>query len=234
MTVPGAPATTARTPDPAATWTGRGAAVPTRLLLLRHGQSPLSVERRYSGRGNPALTALGRRQAAAAAGSIATRFVGDDRGVHALVSSPLGRARETAAPVAAALGLDVAVEERFTETDFGEWEGLTFGEAAERDPEVHRAWLGDSAVAPPGGESFDAVAARIRESLDGLLATYPGRTVVVVSHVTPIKTLLRIALDAGPGLLYRLHLDLACLSIVEFWPDGGASVRLVNDTSHLR
>ena len=62
---------------------------------------------------------------------------------------------------------------------------------------------------------------------------YAGETVVLVSHVTPIKSLLRIGLDAGPSLLFRLHLDLASLSIVEFYPDGNASVRLVNDTSHL-
>ncbi len=60
-----------------------------------------------------------------------------------------------------------------------------------------------------------------------------GQNVLVVSHVTPIKTLLRMALDAGPGLLYRLHLDLASLSIAEFYPDGVASVRLVNQTAYL-
>ena len=221
------------TPDPAASWTGRGDAVPTRLLLLRHGQTPLSVQRRYSGRGNPALTELGRAQAAALARSVPSRFVGDDRRVDAVLSSPLGRARETAAPVAAALGLDVVTAEPFTETDFGGWEGLSFPEAAARDPELHRAWLADTAVAPPDGESFDAVTVRVRTGLDALLAGHPGETVTLVSHVTPIKTLLRIALDAGPALLHRLHLDLACLSVVDFWPDGGASVRLVNDTSHL-
>ena len=66
----------------------------------------------------------------------------------------------------------------------------------------------------------------LTDGRDALLATHPAETVVLVSHVTPVKTLLRIALDAGPALLYRLHLDLACLSVVEFWPDGGASVRL--------
>ena len=55
----------------------------------------------------------------------------------------------------------------------------------------------------------------------------------VVTHVTPIKTMLRIALDAGPGILYRLHLDLASLSIAEFYPDGASSVRLANETSYL-
>ena len=220
-------------PGVAAAWTGRGDATPTRLLLLRHGQSPMSIERRYSGRGDPELTEEGRAQANAAATAIAVRAVGEAGRIRAVVSSPLTRARQTAEPVAGLLGLGVDVEERFTETDFGGWEGLTFGEAAQRDPDLHRSWLGDSSVAPPEGESFDVVAGRVGSGLDALLAAHAGETVVLVSHVTPIKTLLRFALDAGPAMLYRLHLDLACLSIVDFWPDGGASVRLVNDTSYL-
>ncbi len=119
------------------------------------------------------------------------------------------------------------------ETDFGEWEGLTFREAAERDPELHAAWLGDPSVPAPGGESFDQVRARVEAARRDLVALYPGRNLVVVSHVTPIKTLLQLALGVGPSLLYRLHLDLASLSIAEFYPDGGSSVRLVNDTSYL-
>ncbi|GAA4942672.1 broad specificity phosphatase PhoE [Actinomycetospora succinea] len=217
----------------AGSWTGRGSTAPTRVLLLRHGQSPLSVERRYSGRGNPELTREGLEQAAAAATALAARHVAADSHIRAVISSPLLRARQTAEPVAGVLGLGVTVDERLTETDFGTWEGLTFSEAAAQDPEVHRAWLGDSAVSPPGGESFDLVAGRVDAALDDVLGRFPGQTVVIVSHVTPIKLILRRALDAGPQLLYRLHLDLACLSVVEFWPDGGASVRLVNDTSYL-
>ena len=68
---------------------------------------------------------------------------------------------------------------------------------------------------------------------DDLVARYAGSNVLVVSHVTPIKTLLQLALGVGPSLLYRLHLDLASLSIAEFFPDGGAGVRLVNSTAHL-
>lgn len=201
---------------------------PTRLLLLRHGQTELSVQRRYSGRGNPELTALGREQAAQAAQRLRTR---DD--VSAVVSSPLGRARETAQAAADALGLAVSVHDGLTETDFGTWEGLTFGEARQRDPELHARWLADTSVAPPDGESFDAVHRRVRRARDELLTTHGAATVLVVTHVTPIKTLLRMALDSGPGLLWRLHLDLASLSVADFYPDGGASVRLVNDTSYL-
>lgn len=208
-------------------WTGaRGA--PTRLLLLRHGQTELSVERRYSGHGNPALTEIGTRQAAAAAS-----YLGNRGGIAAVVSSPLQRAFDTASAAAKQLGLDVNVDDDLIETDFGRWEGLTFGEAAQRDPELHLSWLRDTGVPPPDGESFDAVAARVRRAQQRIIAEHPGDTVLVVSHVTPIKTLLQIALDAGPGILYRLHLDLASLSIAEFYPDGPASVRLVNQTAYL-
>ncbi len=208
-------------------WTGaRGA--PTRFLLLRHGQTELSVERRYSGRGNPALTDLGRRQAAAAAA-----FVAEKGGVAAVITSPLQRAHDTAEAAAKALGLEVTVDADLIETDFGGWEGLTFGEAADRDPELHRRWLRDTSVAPPDGESFDAAAERVGRARARIIAEHPGETVLVVSHVTPIKTLLRIALDAGASILYRIHLDLASLSVAEFYPDGAASVRLVNQTAYL-
>lgn len=213
--------------QPSPGWTGaRG--TPTRLLLLRHGQTALSVERRYSGRGNPELTELGRRQAAAAAG-----YLGERGGIAAVVCSPLQRAYETAAAAAKALGLDVTVDDDLIETDFGAWEGLTFTEAAERDPELHRRWLRDTSTPPPDGESFDEALDRVHRARARIIANHQGTTVLVVSHVTPIKMLLRLALDAGPGILYRLHLDLASLSIAEFYSDGASSVRLVNQTSYL-
>jgi ribonuclease H / adenosylcobalamin/alpha-ribazole phosphatase len=208
-------------------WTGaRGA--PTRLLLLRHGQTEFSVHRRYSGRGDPTLTDLGWRQADAAA-----RYLAQRGGISAVISSPLQRCYDTATTAAKALGLDVTVDDDLVETDFGAWEGLTFGEAAERDPELHRRWLRDTGTTPPDGESFDSVHQRVLLARDRIIAEHGGTTVLVVSHVTPIKMLLRIALDAGPGILYRLHLDLASLSIAEFYPDGMSSVRLVNQTDYL-
>lgn len=221
-------AKTVAAPAPTAPgWTGaRG--TPTRLLLLRHGQTELSVQRRYSGRGNPALTEVGRRQADAAA-----RYLAQRGGISAVFSSPLQRAYDTAAAAAKALGLDVTVDDDLIETDFGAWEGLTFAEAAERDPELHRRWLRDTSTAPPGGESFDAVTDRVSRARERIVAAHQGTTVLVVSHVTPIKMLLREALDAGPGILYRLHLDLASLSIAEFYSDGASSVRLVNQTAYL-
>jgi probable phosphoglycerate mutase len=210
-------------------WSG-AKGTPTRMLLLRHGQTPMSVERRYSGRGEPALTELGLRQAAAAAARLSA--MGSVDALTPIISSPLGRTRQTARALASATGGQVDVHEGLIETDFGSWEGLTFLQAAERNPQLHENWLGDSSVPAPGGESFDEVYCRVRKARDELIAAHGGKTIIVVSHVTPIKSLLRMGLDTGPSLLFRLHLDLASLSIVEFYPDGNASVRLVNDISH--
>jgi broad specificity phosphatase PhoE/ribonuclease HI len=212
---------------PPAVWTGNQGA-PTRMLLLRHGQTEFSRERRYSGRGNPELTETGRGQAGAAA-----RYLAELGGIDAVISSPLRRAYDTASAAAEALGLDVTVDDDLIETDFGAWEGLTFAEARKRDPDLHGHWLRDTSLRPPAGESFDDVQERVQRLRARIIAEHPGNTVLVVSHVTPIKTMLRLALDAGTSILHRLHLDLASLSIAEFYPDGGSSVRLVNQTSYL-
>ncbi|KZB82635.1 acid phosphatase [Amycolatopsis regifaucium] len=214
-------------------WTG-ATGTPTKLLLVRHGQTAMSVEKRYSGRGDVPLTEHGKQQAAAAAkrlGSMEGLVV--DGEAAPIIASPLIRTQQTAQAIADALGGRVETHPGLIETDFGDWEGLTFKEAMDRDPEFQSAWLSDTSIAAPGGESFDGVHRRVRKARDELIARYGGRTLVVVSHVTPIKALLRMGLDAGPSLLFRLHLDLASLSIVEFYPDGNASVRLVNDISHL-
>ena len=202
-------------------------APPTTTLLVRHGQTPMSVDKRFSGIGDPELTEVGRAQAAAAAARLA------GSGATAVVSSPLSRARETAGLVAQALGLEVAVEPGLRETDFGDWEGYTFAEVKQRWPRELDAWLADTGVAPPFGESFDATSTRVRQARDRVLASYGGQTVVLVSHVTPIKTLLRFALDAPPSALYRMQLDLASVSEVQWFADGPAVVRRLNDTGHL-
>ncbi|MCX2731826.1 bifunctional RNase H/acid phosphatase [Saccharopolyspora sp. NFXS83] len=227
-----APATTSDRVRPTG-WNGALGA-PTKLLLVRHGQTAMSVDRRYSGRGDVPLTDLGERQARAAAARLAEMDgVVTADGAAPVLASPLGRTRQTAEAVAAAAGSELTFHDGLLETDFGSWEGLTFLEAAEKYPELHGSWLGDSTVEPPGGESLEAVFHRVAAVRDEILARHEGRTVIVVSHVTPIKALLRLGLDVGPSLYYRLHLDLASLSIVEFYPDGNASVRLVNDISHL-
>ncbi|MDT7553013.1 MAG: ribonuclease / adenosylcobalamin/alpha-ribazole phosphatase [Pseudonocardiales bacterium] len=207
-------------------WTGQSGA-PTKLLLLRHGQTVLSIDRRYSGHGDPELTAVGMAQAAGAAARL-----GAVREITTVLTSPLQRARQTATAVAQATGAPLTVRPGLIETDFGEWEGLTFTEARDRDPELHAKWLGAEDIAPPGGESFAAVRTRVADELASIVAEHEGETLVVVTHVTPIKMILRQALGGSAEILYRMHLDLAGLSEVQVFPDGGTCVRLVNDTSH--
>ncbi|MEU3752213.1 bifunctional RNase H/acid phosphatase [Streptomyces olivoreticuli] len=205
---------------------------PTTFVLLRHGETALTPQKRFSGSGgtDPELSPAGRRQAEAAAAALAVRGT-----VQAVVSSPLRRCRETAAAVAARLGLEVRVEEGLRETAFGAWEGLTFAEVKERWPDDLDAWLGSSKAAPTGGgESFATVSRRVALTRDRLLARYAGRTVLLVTHVTPVKTLVRLALGAPPESLFRMELSAASLSAVAYYADGNASVRLLNDTSHLR
>ncbi|MFE1013060.1 bifunctional RNase H/acid phosphatase [Streptomyces sp. NPDC058794] len=205
---------------------------PATFVLLRHGETPLTPQKRFSGSGgsDPSLSAAGREQAEKVAGSLARRGT-----VQAIVASPLARTRETAGIVAARLGLEVRVEEGLRETDFGAWEGLTFGEVRERYPDDLNAWLSSPDAEPTGGgESFAATGARVAATRDRLVAAYAGRTVLLVSHVTPIKTFVRLALGAPPESLFRMELSAASLSAVAYYADGGASVRLFNDTSHLR
>jgi broad specificity phosphatase PhoE/ribonuclease HI len=228
-------AVTARTPEAPAAAARRPAWEPpvgpaTRLILVRHGETELTAQRRYSGRGDAPLTARGQAQARAAAGRVAALRAE----LAAVVSSPLSRCVCTAeAVVAAAGGGPVRIEPGLIECDFGEWEGRTFTEVRERWPADMERWFASASVAPPGGESFDAVAERTGRVVTRLRDTYPGRAVVVVSHVSPIKLILRDALAAGDALLYRLFLDPAGVSIVDMFADGGVSVRTVNDTAHL-
>ncbi|MFF3325878.1 bifunctional RNase H/acid phosphatase [Streptomyces sp. NPDC002889] len=219
---------------PSLGWGGGSADMgpPATFVLLRHGETPLTPEKRFSGSGgsDPALTAVGRRQAEAAATTLAARGTIQD-----IVSSPLRRCRETAETVAARLGLDVRIDEGLRETDFGAWEGLTFAEVQERYPDDLKAWLTSAKVAPTGGgESFAAVGRRVAATRDRLAARHQGRTVLLVTHVTPIKTLVRLALGAPPESLFRMELSTASISAVAYYADGNASLRLLNDTSHLR
>ena len=213
-------------------WAPADLGAPATFVLLRHGETPLTPQKRFSGSGgtNPSLSDVGRDQAERAGAALARRGT-----IQAIVASPLARTRETAGIVARHLGLEVTVEDEIRETDFGAWEGLTFAEVRERYPDDLNRWLADPTAEPSGGgESFAATATRIAAARDKLVAAYAGRTVLLVSHVTPIKTFVQLALGAPPESLFRMELSAAALSAVAYYADGNASVRLFNDTSHLR
>jgi broad specificity phosphatase PhoE/ribonuclease HI len=199
--------------------------VPTTLILLRHGVTDLTERKVFSGSGgvDPGLTDLGVEQAERAASWIARHG-----GVDAIVSSPLRRTQETAAVVARELGLEVTLEAGLMEAAFGEWDGFSFAEIQEQWPAEITEWLASTAVAPPGGEAIDAVDQRVGAARDRLLQTYAGQTVVAVSHVTPIKLLVRGALDAPTSVIYKMELSAASITVITWWPDGRASLRSFN------
>jgi probable phosphoglycerate mutase len=149
------------------------------IYLARHGQTEWNAERRMQGRMDSPLTALGRRQAAAVAELLADLAQPEDTSDWRLVSSPLGRAHETARAIGERLGIAVELDDRLTEIAFGDWEGRLRDEVALQRPELFatREWL----VAAPGGEAFEDVQARVASFL-AELAPEPERRVIAVSH----------------------------------------------------
>jgi probable phosphoglycerate mutase len=135
---------------------------------------------------------------------------------------------ESAELIAERLGKTVEVEPGFAEMEFGRWDGLTFAEVAERDRAGLDAWLGSLDVPPPGGESFREVEARVLAALGRILEQHAGKTVVVVSHVTPIKTLVARALTAPLDAVFRMELSPASVTVLSFYPevDGKSPARL--------
>ena len=206
----------------------------TTLILVRHGVTEHTTGKRFSGglaSANPGLSDEGRLQAAATGA-----WLGPHAGtIDLLVASPVRRTRETAEVIATALGVEAIVEEPgFAEMEFGAWDGLTFLEVAEQHAEDMEAWFGNLDHQPGGGESFRAVEKRVLAARDRLLEDHAGKTIVVVSHVTPIKTIVLDALGSPLDSLFRLELVPASVSVVSYFtgPAGErvASLRLFNAT----
>lgn len=200
---------------------------PTTLVLVRHGVTAHTVDKRFSGglaSSNPGLSDEGRAQVRATAdwlAPIAER-------VAAVVASPVRRTAESAAIVGEILDRPVREEPGFAEMEFGHWDGLTFAEVAAQHRAEMDAWLGSLDVAPTGGESFRTVEERVLAGLSRTLESYAGRTVVVVSHVTPIKTLVAQAMGAPLESVFRMELSPASVTVVAHYPDGKSSLRLYN------
>ncbi len=187
------------------------------LILVRHGRTVDNAAGLLLGHADPPLDAEGERQAAALA-----RAIGDAARV---VTSPLGRARATAA----AIGGPLTVDERWIELDYGE---LDRRPVADVPPEVWRAWRADDNWAPPGGESLAALGRRVRAACEDLVAEAAEHDVVVVSHVSPIKAAVAWALGTDDRLAWRLRLDTASITRVTIGPTGPVLCSF-NEIAHL-
>ena len=206
---------------------------PTTLILVRHGVTAHTVDKRFSGglaSSNPGLSDDGRAQVRATADWLAP--IAEQ--VDTVIASPVRRTRESAEIVAEVLGRPLVEEPGFAEMEFGIWDGMTFGEVAKAFPEGLDAWLGSLDVAPEGGESFRVVEQRVLAGLQRVLDAHAGRTVVVVSHVTPIKTLVAHAVNAPLDSVFRMELSPASVTVVSFFSGGAdgteprTSMRLYN------
>jgi probable phosphoglycerate mutase len=150
------------------------------------------------------------------------------RRIAAVYSSPLERARETAAPIAAAVGCDVRVDDGLLELDVGTWTGLEL-KAATKRPEWATIQRYPSGFAFPDGESFLAMQARVVATLDRLRTAHPGETIVAVSHADPIRAAVAHAIGTHLDLFQRVVISPCSLTAIAYG-DGGPMVLTVNTT----
>jgi len=212
-------------------WSRADLGAPTTLLMVRHGVTQQSVEHRFSGINgfDPPLIDLGLRQAEAAAEELARRG-----GADVIVCSPLQRTRQTAAIITERLGMgDPIVVDGIAEADFGEWDSLNFAEVKERWPDELAAWLASTEVAPPGGESFAQVRRRVDAARADLVERFPRQRVLAVSHVTPIKVLVQMVLEAPASSAYRFELAPCSLTTLAWWADGISTIFGMGESGHL-
>jgi probable phosphoglycerate mutase len=202
----------------------------TRLYLVRHGETLANREYRYIGTRDEPLSAHGQTQALQLAEALAGLPIA------AVYSGPLQRAYHTALPIAARHRLEVQKVDDLRECDFGLWEGLSRAEVLQRSPGDNqrlREWEHNTSVAPPGGESFEALQQRVCVAVDRLAQAHANQAIVLVSHVGPIKVLLSTALGAPLSSAFRIFLDPATISVVDWQDTTHTTVRLINSHAHL-
>jgi probable phosphoglycerate mutase len=210
----------AQSPEAAPAERGRGwsppGSVQTTVILVRHGVTAHTTSKRFSGGlggDNPGLSDEGRDQIRAVADWIAPLA----EAIDVVITSPVRRTRESAEILAERLGHALEEEPGFAEMEFGAWDGLTFAEVAEQHQGDLEAWMGSVEHAPPGGETFRDVEKRVLEGLDRLLEAHRGKVVVVVSHVTPIKTLVAHTVNAPLEAVFRMELSPASVTVLAFY-----------------
>lgn len=187
------------------------------LYLVRHGRTAQNAARLLLGRMDVPLDEVGQRQASALG------EVGVLASASRVVSSPLARARDTAAFI----GPPVTVDERWTEIDYGDFDGAELGDAAE----LWIGWDADLEYTPPGGESLADLGRRVRAACDDLWEEASESDVVVVSHVSPIKAAVAWALGVGDEICWRTFLDTASVTVVGPGRKG-PTLRSFNETAH--
>ena len=202
---------------------------PTLVLLVRHGATPTTGKVLPGRAGGLHLSETGARQAATVAERL--KAWSEPTRIHAVYASPLERTRETAAPIAAALGLEVLTEPGILECDFGDWTGAALKDLMKR-PEWATVQRYPSGFRFPGGESFTAMQARMVDAVAGLCRRHAGQGIVVVSHADPIKAVVAEAMGSHLDLFQRIVISPCSITAISYSPLG-PTVLAVNSTKDL-
>jgi len=189
------------------------------LILLRHGQTAANAKGLLQGRVDNPLDDVGYAQAAAAAAALGT--------VDRVIASPLWRTRQTAAALRCDRGVEY--DDRLVELDYGDFDGSALGDVS---PDMWDMWRSDSSYRLPGGESLDELRSRVWPALDDLREFSAASTVVVVSHMSPIKTAVQWVLGVDVEISWNLHLSTASVTRVAM-RGSRAVLHSFNDTAHL-
>ena len=184
------------------------------MLLVRHGQTPTTGSTLPGRAPGLHLAEAGQQQASAVAERLA-----ELKGVEAIYASPLERTKETAAPIAKALGLRTKAEKGLLEADFGEWTGSKLKDLMKL-PEWKTVQRYPSGFRFPGGESFAEMQARITGTLQRLAAEHRGKAIVAVSHADPIKAAVAAALGTHLDLFQRIVVSPCSVTAIAYGAEG--------------
>ena len=210
----------------------RSTEIPTFIYFVRHGETVLTPQRKFSGTGalDPELMQDGLDQAELVAKECAKL------GAEILIASPLNRTRQTAEAISRTTGLEIIFDEAWYELSFGSWDGKAIEEVREEEPDNYQAWINSSSYAPPGGgESYDQASVRIEEALEKLVAEYPGKKIIVVTHNGVVKTAAKIAVGGPNDAVFHMDATPCSISSISIWPsDGLRALRSFNERGHLR
>lgn len=197
-----------------------------RLFLIRHGETPWTVQRRYQGTTDVPLSPEGRRQARALARGLRTERPSR------IYTSTLRRARDTAQVIAKDLGLKPLADERLNEISFGKWEGAYYRRLPKEAGAPFQRWREGKLGSPPGGESIASLGRRVGQFLKELIRRHSGETVAVVAHGGPIKMFLFKVLKVKSHSIWSFRIDPASISLIE-GDEKLLQIVWTNQTQHL-
>ncbi|HIF66679.1 MAG TPA: MSMEG_4193 family putative phosphomutase [Acidimicrobiia bacterium] len=199
------------------------------MLLIRHGQTPTTGVELYGRKPGVHLSDVGVDQAEKVAERISEM---NQRAIAAIYSSPLERTRETAMPISKRVGIPIKRNRGLIELDVGDWTGRKLSQLRKL-----KAWSTvqryPSGFSFPNGESFVQMQTRMSQTVDGLVATHPGKTVIAVSHADPIRALVAHAMGTHLDLFQRIVVSPCSVTAI-LYTSSGPVVLAVNNTGDLK